>query len=471
MRSIVWLAGLLLCSAIQSLLAQSYTVDQVPNPKNEHGGLVSDPQHVLSREDVQRLEELTAALEKETTVQAVVVVLPSIGDQDLSEFAQQLFENWGIGQKQNNNGLLLLLVLDVRTVRTHTGYGVEGILPDVVTKRVQMEKMLPFFKEGNYGEGIYQGMAEMARILADPSHADEVRSLPAEEESESLPVWVALIVWLILSVIGFILEFVSADGVKRASEYPNEKFSKRTWLVIHLVIPSLIISSMMLTGQALWMVVLVVYGYELLFSLHRFHRIRKISIHITQEGTLYQAYQYINQRLRIVYRYILFFPLPFLVLLPLVFAYRKKLRNEPRPCRSCGRIMQKLNESEDDSHLSEGNKFEEQIMSVDYDVWVCGTCGSKQVLKYSGKKTHFEECPKCEVAAYYVSSLVTLVSATTSREGMKEETKTCRYCGLVNARRYSVPRLQSSSDSGGGGSGGGSFGGGSSGGGGSSSSW
>ena len=227
----------------------------------------------------------------------------------------------------------------------------------------------------------------------------------------------------------------------------------------------------MITAQPLWITGAVVYGYELILALSRVGWFMRITAQIKKENDLYRAFQYISQRLKIVYWYVVCFPVPFAFILGFLWAYRKKLRNAPRSCRSCGKLLQKLSESEDDAHLSEGKKFEEQILSVDYDVWCCSSCGSKQILRYSGKKTHYDECPKCEVTAYYVSSVVTLVAATTSREGMKEETKTCKYCGLTNSRRYSTPKLESSSGSGGGGSGGGSFGGGSSGGGGSSSSW
>ena len=197
MRLAVFLFLFTLLTGVISGFAQSFTVEQVPNPKLERGGLVSDPQQILSKEDVQRLEQLAAVLEKETSVQAAIVVLPSIGEQDLNDFAQQLFQKWGIGQSQNDNGLLLLLVLDIRTIRTHTGYGVEGVLPDAITKRVQMENMLPYFKEEKYGEGLYQGLAELSRILSDPTYAEELRaksSSEVEEVEEDLPVWVAVLI-------------------------------------------------------------------------------------------------------------------------------------------------------------------------------------------------------------------------------------------------------------------------------------
>ena len=70
------------------------------------------------------------SLEKKTGIQAIVVMLPSIGDEDIFEFSQKLFRHWGIGEKKRNNGLLVVYVSDQRTIRFHTGYGIEGSLPD-----------------------------------------------------------------------------------------------------------------------------------------------------------------------------------------------------------------------------------------------------------------------------------------------------------------------------------------------------
>ena len=66
----------------------------------------------------------------------------------------ELFERWGIGDRARDDGLLVLLVRDRRTVRMHTGYGLEGLLPDLLCHRIEQQFMKPAFKDGRYGEGL-----------------------------------------------------------------------------------------------------------------------------------------------------------------------------------------------------------------------------------------------------------------------------------------------------------------------------
>src|SRR6188768_2722830 len=103
-----------------------YTVETIPNVKLINNSYVSNPDAILTDATVGRIDFKLAQLEKETTVQVAVVAVRSIGDADIFNFAQQLFTLWGIGKAKKDNGLLILLVVDQRTVRFHTGYGLEG---------------------------------------------------------------------------------------------------------------------------------------------------------------------------------------------------------------------------------------------------------------------------------------------------------------------------------------------------------
>src|SRR4051812_12199154 len=104
-----------------------YTVESVPNPKDLPGkGWVSDPNHFLTSQQVQELNDKITQLERQTTAQAAVVVLKSVGEQNARDFGVALFRRWGIGQKQPNNGLLLLVVMEPRRWEFVTGYGLEG---------------------------------------------------------------------------------------------------------------------------------------------------------------------------------------------------------------------------------------------------------------------------------------------------------------------------------------------------------
>ena len=141
--------ALSLIFTLSAFASDFYTVDTVPNPRLENTSFhVSDSASLLTHDTVSYLNEKLTQLEKDTGIQSAVVVLPSVGDSDVFEFSQELFRKWGIGQRDKNDGLLLTYVEDQHIIRFHTGYGLEGELPDAVCKRIQQQKMIPFFKEG-----------------------------------------------------------------------------------------------------------------------------------------------------------------------------------------------------------------------------------------------------------------------------------------------------------------------------------
>lgn len=124
--------------------------------------------------------------------------------------------------------------------------------------------------------------------------------------------------------------------------------------------------------------------------------------------------------------------------------------------------MKLLDEKADDEALEGGQQREEAVKSVDYDVWQCGECGERLVLRYKRWFTSYSECPACKF--WTVKSRTrTLIPATTSSGGLAEVTRTCQHCGFGDTRQHATPRLSSSSSSSGGGSsssgGGRSFGG------------
>lgn len=133
--------------------------------------------------------------------------------------------------------------------------------------------------------------------------------------------------------------------------------------------------------------------------------------------------------------------------------------------------MQKLNEHADNAYLEKGKIREEELKSIDYDVWVCTQCDAHDVYNFPNENTKYEKCPQCKFSTYHQVSNKTIRAATQSSSGTGEEVKACKFCGHRHVRTYSIARLSSSSSSSGGSSGGGSWGGGGSGGGGASSSW
>ncbi|MCP3137700.1 TPM domain-containing protein [Pyxidicoccus xibeiensis] len=153
-------------------------------------------------------------------------------------------------------------------------------------------------------------------------------------------------------------------------------------------------------------------------------------------------------------------------------AGRALLRRRPRKCRACGGKRERLDEAADDDHIDAGQRREEKLGSVDYDVWWCNPCEDAVVERYGTLFTRYARCAQCR----YVTSdktTRTLRAATYDHGGEVEVTLRCKHCGNVSTSRHSTPRLtrSSSSSSSGSRSSSSSFGGGRSSGGGSSGSW
>ncbi|MCU9838283.1 TPM domain-containing protein [Ruegeria sp. WL0004] len=159
-----------------------------------------------------------------------------------------------------------------------------------------------------------------------------------------------------------------------------------------------------------------------------------------------------------------------LVLVPLgglALWLRRYLRTRPRPCPQCRTVLVRAGEEADDEHLDGGQRLEEFLKSVDYDVWHCPGCGHIDIHRYKSWFSSFGACPQCNYRTLSTTSTV-LTAATKSREGRKRVDYDCRHCAYHNSETRTIPRI---SDSNGGGSGRSSFGGGSSSGGGASGSW
>jgi uncharacterized protein len=129
-------------------------------------GYVNDFAHLLPSSDVARLTGLVTELERKTTSEIAIVTLESIPEGDIESYAVDLFEAWGIGKKGEDNGLLILVSVGERLVRIEVGYGLEGIITDGMAGEVIRQKIAPSFGKGKFGEGLFNGTATLANLIA-----------------------------------------------------------------------------------------------------------------------------------------------------------------------------------------------------------------------------------------------------------------------------------------------------------------
>ena len=152
------------------------SVDDVPNVRlTDARWYVTDPTNILAPAAKDTINAILARLEKSTGIETAVVMLPSIGENDIFDFSTSLFRKWGIGKKKSDNGLLILFVMDQHKVRFATGYGIEGTMTDAKSKRIQTQYMVPAFKRSDWNKGMVDGVRAAAKVLdgsMEPEAAD-----------------------------------------------------------------------------------------------------------------------------------------------------------------------------------------------------------------------------------------------------------------------------------------------------------
>ncbi|OYQ38163.1 hypothetical protein CHU92_06450 [Flavobacterium cyanobacteriorum] len=121
---------------------------------------------LLAKDKQQAIEQKLLRYADTTSIQIVVVVVPTTGGDDIDRFKVDLAHSWGIGQEKADNGVLLLVAKDDRKVAIATGYGTEHLLSDAVSNRIIDEVIVPQFKRGNFYEGIDNGTTAMMQALA-----------------------------------------------------------------------------------------------------------------------------------------------------------------------------------------------------------------------------------------------------------------------------------------------------------------
>ena len=175
-----------------------------------HGGSpVVDQADLLRPEQELDLKSKSEALYAQTGRAFVVATIPSLEGQEIEPFATDLFRKWGIGDKERDDGVLLLVAPKERKVRIETGYGAEGFLTDIVSGRIIRDTILPKFKAGDMGGGIVTGADAIIAQLQLP--ADEAReraeAAAANERKRDVDInWlpVIFIVIIFFTIIGSI---------------------------------------------------------------------------------------------------------------------------------------------------------------------------------------------------------------------------------------------------------------------------
>jgi uncharacterized protein len=141
---------------------------------------VTDLTETLSAAQRQALEQELAAFEQRKGAQIAVLLVPTTQPEAIEQYSIRVAESWKLGRKGVDDGLLLLVAKDDRKMRIEVGRGLEGVVPDVIAKRVIAEVITPFFKRGDFYGGVEAGVSRLLRII-------DGEPLPAPRQRD--PAW------------------------------------------------------------------------------------------------------------------------------------------------------------------------------------------------------------------------------------------------------------------------------------------
>ncbi len=144
-------------SFVLSFAQNNFNPDELLKPRTGKQTLVNDFANILTPDQKQALENKLVALDDSTSTQISVVIVPTIGSYNISDYNVELGRAWGVGGKQNNNGVVLLIAKEDRKLDITVGYGLEGALPDVTSKSIIDDIIVPNFKGNDYYRGIDEG--------------------------------------------------------------------------------------------------------------------------------------------------------------------------------------------------------------------------------------------------------------------------------------------------------------------------
>lgn len=157
-------------------------------------GRVVDTANILTQQERSALSSILQQHEEKTTNQIVVVTLSSLNNYDITDYGYQLARYWGIGTKEKNNGVLLIIAPNERQLRIEVGYGLEGQLTDKLSYDIINSKITPEFKKEAYYQGILKGTQEIINVLEDNSELIQSNTQSNEKNPTSFTLYIILII-------------------------------------------------------------------------------------------------------------------------------------------------------------------------------------------------------------------------------------------------------------------------------------
>ncbi|MFL9457890.1 MULTISPECIES: TPM domain-containing protein [Nostocales] len=205
LKPILWIGTLCLFLILYPPVSYALQIQDIPNPRQQYGGWVTDMANILSPEAEVQLNTMISNLEaKNSTEIAVVTVLETQPATSPKAFATELFNTWGIGKKNKNNGVLFLISTRDRRVEIERGSGLQKSLSDRKIQQIIETDIIPRFQQGDPEAGILKGTENLVTTLAEISHTN-LSHPQSNSHQNNLPA-VPGYIWIVGSLgwVGFI---------------------------------------------------------------------------------------------------------------------------------------------------------------------------------------------------------------------------------------------------------------------------
>lgn len=193
--------------SILFLIVFSYSIGMAQNypERSNPPRIVNDYANFLNNEETRALENKLARFSNETSSQIAIAVVNSIEGYDKASYAYGLAEKWGVGQKGKNNGILILIKPKQSNsngeVFIATGYGLEGAVPDAITKRIVEHEIIPNFKKGMYYKGLDEATNRIMELTRGEYTADEYREA-TRGSNAPYPIGIIIFIVFLISLFG-----------------------------------------------------------------------------------------------------------------------------------------------------------------------------------------------------------------------------------------------------------------------------
>ena len=520
MRKIVLLL-LLMSLAVSTMAQRTWTVQTVPNTRLESNDIhVSDPDGYLSDSVEMTINTTLCAIRDQADV--FVVTLTSIGEAEPKHFATELFNTWGIGDAETNNGVLMLFVEDQHALEFETGYGAEATMTDAQCERIFTKTIVPYFRAGDYEGGLCAGVADIVTVYGGEVPMGLVTTLPSNTDSDTgINGEDAQYLWLgVFGMFLFAMPFVGlAFWAKKRKENKQKGTAsdayhsyqengvtyvdgfKTSWsgspwegkgclggmmlglsmFVIMFFVTAVMIALYPDVEQSKlygWIALITLVLYLTWMCFRHNHRVLETANKLAKTSinpqSVYQtAFDRTNNKIAM-------WMAPWLGWIYYLILKKKVEHSEDCHCPQCGQMMSK----DKYFRLPETHEAENRVEALKFTPYRCSN-GHEIVVKEHGRRYNkFTTCKKCGAYMALLTNTETTRQASYTQSGEKQETYVCEHCGETFIKIVAIPMLvhysSSSSGSSGGSSysshssshsSGGSFGGGHSGGGGYSGRW